>query len=106
MIESKSISWQLLRGNKYNRCLHPAMLTEKGCTKQMSTSPVGYNERQYFDVHYDREYVVNWLATKVIKPLENVGVRELVELLIAAWLKRHPDETKTSYEEFEVANEQ
>ena len=97
MFKPKTITWQLLRGNKYNRCLHPAMVTINGCVKQMAITPVGQKTKEHYNIYYDREYVVNWLAVKVIKPLENMGFKDIAGLVIEAWNIRHKDEPVTSF---------
>lgn len=91
-IEAENISWRLLRGNKYNRALHPAMVLASGCSKLMAVTPVGEEEKKWFNVKYDRDYVQNWIKTKLIKPLENLPIEELVTLVIEAYcdLKDEP----------------
>ncbi|MGF1542865.1 MAG: hypothetical protein ACFCU5_20885 [Pleurocapsa sp.] len=90
--EPKKISWQLLRGNKYNRALHPAMLNSNGLTKTMSTTPTGSNQQETFIVHYDRSYVVQWLAFKIIKPFQLLSFHQIYELFMEAWVLTHPNE--------------
>lgn len=38
-----------------------------------------------------------WLAIRVIKPLENIGFKDIAGLLIDAWNVRHKDEPVTSF---------
>ena len=88
----RTISWQLLRGNKYIRALHPAMLNPNGLLKTTSITPVGGRQQETLLVHYGRDYVVQWLAFKVIKPFQLLQFDEIYSLLLDAWYLVNPSE--------------
>ena len=39
----------------------------------------------YVTLVYDRLYVIHWLRVKVIKPLVNLGITEIIRLVREAW---------------------
>ena len=89
MDEIKVVPWQDIQGNKYIKSINPSMLTKGGYLSTMRARIVG-NSRTNSDfvtIKFDRDYVLLWLATKVIKPLTNEGIDGVNELLKEAWKK-------------------
>lgn len=84
-------SWQQLQGNKYLKALHPAMLSDYGYRTTIKTRLVGGSKfnSQYLTVLYDRDYVVAWLASRLIKPLQNQGLECILEMVREAWKLLH-----------------
>lgn len=79
----KPISWRELPGNKFNRALHPAMLSEEGCSKLMPVPCASGSQMK--EVIYDRNYVVEWVALKLFKALDGKSYAEIVEILEEAY---------------------
>lgn len=82
--EYKDISWRELPGNKFVVALKSEMLTENGY-KASQKIKQAYRQSFMAWVHYDRDYVVAWLASKVIQKLGSQGKVELIDLLDDAW---------------------
>ena len=81
-----TVSWRDIQGNKYSKSLNPAML-KQGLPITMKARVIG-NRRVDSDlvtVVFDRDYVINWLIVKLIKPLSNYGIKEVINLLYLAW---------------------
>ena len=87
MNELKEVSWTEIQGNKFSKGLHPSMLQSHGYPVTMKNRVIDNrrNGSEYVIINYDRNYVVAWLATKVIKPLCNSGVIGISNLLEEAW---------------------
>lgn len=85
----RDITWRELPGNKFNLALRPAMPTEQG---HYTTQKVkqAYRKSEVCRVHYDRDYVVAFLASKVIRPLGVHGKLELIDLISNAWDLYYP----------------
>ncbi len=95
MEEFPTVSWRELRGNKYHRALHPAMLTDNGYSVTVKAKTLESNiyPTKFVVLKYDRDYVKSWLTTKVIKPLANYGLINTSKLLKESWR-----ESRISYE--------
>lgn len=78
------ITWRQLTGNKFNRSLHPAMLSEGGSTELMIIQPRNRPKGEY-RVLYDRSYVIGFIASKFVKPLQLEGYDGLCELVAKSW---------------------
>jgi hypothetical protein len=79
------VSWRELRGNKFNRAISPLMLSSRGMLKNMFTR-VRSSVRCEYIVRYDRQYVIEWLAYRVISKLKDtVGYDDFCALLAEAW---------------------
>lgn len=77
------VHWTAMQGNKYMKTIHPAMLSVNGYkitqkARAIGNTSVGAN---FYVVHYDRDYVVCWLKTKVVKPLSTLSLKELITLI-------------------------
>lgn len=83
MNEVETITWRDLTGNKYNKTLHPAMLSEQGFMKQVSIRRIGDVKKTVFRVVYDRDYVVEYLEKKIVKNLAAVDLCELIGIFLA-----------------------
>ncbi len=87
MNELKEVSWTEIQGNRFSRGLHQLMLKEKGYPITQKSRVIGAGKfgSEYVVINYDRNYVIAWLATKVIKPLCNCGTVGISNLLEEAW---------------------
>ena len=96
--DSNFVRWDKLQGNQYIRALHPAMLTEAGCQSTRKANILGEprQKNRYVTVYYDRAYVIGFLVTKVIKPLSNLGVTGIYELLKEAFKQAFPNQCEES----------
>ena len=83
--EIKDVSWKELYGNKFNKSLHPAMLTEEGYVSLVRIRKIGSREKDAFNVTYDREYALEFLHKKVCRPLSYLGKEKLIEAINEAW---------------------
>ncbi len=65
------------------------MLTKEGYLSTMRARVIGKpkTNSDFVTIKFDRDYVLLWLATKVIKPLTNEGIDGVNELLKEAWKK-------------------
>lgn len=86
-LEPDKVHWSKKQGNKYNKSLHPAMLTDVGflTTAKVALLDEPRSNHRYVTVIYDREYVINWLRVKVVKPFLNIGMSDIVQLIKEAW---------------------
>jgi hypothetical protein len=87
------VKWHQLQGNIYLKALHPAMISTQGFLSTHKARLIGTSKfcSQYVTVNYDQEYVIAWLASKVIKPFQNLGKDGIVSLVEQAWeLSRKP----------------
>jgi hypothetical protein len=83
--ESTRISWRMLTGNKFRRDLLPEMFSASGCIKEQNIRKTGDSRKSIFDVYYDREYGLEMLIRKVVKPLFVLGKEEVLKLVSEAW---------------------
>lgn len=90
-VQPLRVHWSRKQGNKYNKSLHPAMLTDAGflTTTKVALLDEPRTNHRYVTIIYDRLYVVNWLRVKVIKPFQNIGISELIQLIKEAWQLTH-----------------
>lgn len=93
--EYKDITWRELPGNKFVVALKSEMLTENGY-KASQKIKQAYRQPFMAWVHYDRDYVVAWLASKVIQKLSSQGKLELVDLFDEAWNLYFAKQAQTS----------
>ena len=91
MGEIETISWKDLTGNKYNKTLHPAMLSEQGYIKQTSVRRVGEKGKTIFNVVYDRDYVIEYLEKTVFLKLFTLNTDTLADVLVNAFCKVRKD---------------
>ena len=85
MPEIKSITWRELTGNKFNKALDSAMLSEAGSIATGRVRRIGGEEPDYFKVTYDRDYAIEFISRKFCKPLSFVGKEKILELVTEAW---------------------
>ena len=88
------LHWEDSTRNRLSRSLHGAMLSPDGYGVVMGIRPIGEKQKKFFDVRYDRDYVITWLGTKLFKPFENVSHKELESLLNEAYQKACPQANK------------
>jgi hypothetical protein len=78
------ITWRQLTGNKFNRSLHPAMLSENGSIELMLIQPRNLPKGEY-RVLYNKSYVIGFIASKFVKPLQLEGYDGLCEIVAKSW---------------------
>ena len=83
------VSWKEIQGNKFIKALDPAMLLNDGLPYIMKARTIGDGKfgSEPVTVIFDKEYVENWIATKLIRPLSNYGVDYVTNLITEAWIK-------------------
>ncbi len=89
------LSWKDSTRNRLSKALHGAMLSPNGYKVTMGIKPIGEKTKKFFDVKYDREYVITWLVTKLFKPFETLEHEKLESLLNEAYKKAHPQADKS-----------
>jgi hypothetical protein len=89
--DNENVYWKQVQGNKLNKALHPAMLSEHGYRTTSKIRLVGTTRHgsKFAILIYDREYVIVWIMSKLIKPFQNIGLDGLIELLKEAWHSLH-----------------
>lgn len=89
--EQKTVHWSQLQGNKFNKALHPAMLSDHGYRTTTKNALLGdsRSNSQFLVVLYDRDYVIGWLSSRVIKPLQNEGNDNIKSFVEEAWKQLH-----------------
>ena len=85
MPKTKTISWRTLTGNKFRKGLLPEMFSEAGCTLQQRVRPEGVGFTGLYDVHYDRDYGLQFLLRKICRNLSVLGREKVHELIDDAW---------------------
>lgn len=79
MDSQKAISWRDLPGNKFNRSLHKAMLSDDGYRKFM---PVKTEKgKGMTEVVYDSSYIYEYLIAKAIIPLWGISKQEFIAFI-------------------------
>lgn len=100
MLDIPVVSWRDIQGNKYAKSLDPAMLLENGYPVTMKAKTIGKGKSSdLYTIVYDKDYVINYLIVKVVKPLSNYGLQEVTNLLLKAW-----EESGFSVESFTSSN--
>lgn len=79
------ITWRELTGNKFNRRLHPAMLTISGYITTMKIKQIGESVSQVYKVTYDREYALEYISRRVCVPLHTLDGASFAEIMAQAW---------------------
>jgi hypothetical protein len=92
MSDVETITWRELTGNKFVRGIDPAMLTEHGLVKQAAIRKIGERQRTFFNIVYDREYLLEAIGRLICKPMFCVGKEKTVELIAEAWDNYYPYE--------------
>jgi hypothetical protein len=89
--DNENVHWKQVQGNKLNKALHPAMVSEHGYRTTSKIRLVGTTRHgsKFAILIYDREYVIVWIMSKLIKPFQNIGLDGLIELLKEAWAILH-----------------
>lgn len=85
MPEIKSITWRQLTGNKFNKSLDSAMLSDIGSVATSKVKRLGGEAPDVYRVSYDRDYAVEFISRKFCKPLSFVGKEKILELVNEAW---------------------
>jgi hypothetical protein len=87
----EAISWRQLTGNKFVKGIEPAMLSETGFVKRTAVRRIGDRERTFFDVVYDREYLLQAMGRWLCKDMYSVGKTEMIKLVGEAWDLYYPE---------------
>lgn len=90
MNEVENITWRELPGNKFSRGLSPAMLTEEGYVRQSAARKIGTRGRAFFNINYDREYLLGAIGNFICKPLFVIGKEGVLALVAEAWDSYYP----------------
>lgn len=85
MPEIKSVSWRDATGNKFRKDLRPEMFSELGCVLQQKIRPIGVGLSELYNVHYDREYGLQYLLRKICRPLSTMDRKEVHKIIDDAW---------------------
>ncbi len=96
MPEIEEITWRELTGNKFNVGLQPAMLSDAGYFKQRAIRKIGDVQKSMFRVHYDREYVFEYLTRNLCKPLFSLGKDNIIDIVSKCWQKTYPNAKDSS----------
>jgi hypothetical protein len=94
MNEVETISWRELTGNKFVRGLDPAMLTNRGYVKRVTMRRIGERQRTFFDVVYDRDYLIQAIGRYICKQMFVIGKEKTLELVSEAWDTYYPNSTE------------
>jgi hypothetical protein len=105
MSEIETISWRELTGNKFVRGIDPAMLTERGYVKRAAIRRTGERKRTFFDIVYDREYLVQAIGRYICKQMFILGKEKTLELVSEAWDDYYPESTARAVEAARAINE-
>jgi hypothetical protein len=89
--EIETISWRQLTGNKFVKGIEPAMLSENGFVKRTAIRRIGDQERTFFDVVYDREYLLEAISRYICKEMLPVGKKATLKLIAEAWDRYYPE---------------
>lgn len=89
--EVRVISWRQLTGNKFVKNIEPAMLSEGGYRKSTAVRRIGDQARAFFDVVYDKEYILQAIGRYICKSMFPVGKEETLRLVGEAWDLYYPD---------------
>ncbi|MDJ0795808.1 MAG: hypothetical protein QNJ51_03050 [Calothrix sp. MO_167.B12] len=81
--------WDKLFGNQFNQNINWAMLVENGFKKKgryyfLGESRPNKDDVEESEILYDREYVVQYIAKKIIEPLQP-EYNELQRIIADAW---------------------
>jgi hypothetical protein len=91
MSDVETITWRELTGNKFVRGIDPAMLTEQGLVKQAAIRKIGERQRTFFNIVYDREYLLEAIGRLICKPMFTIGKDKTIELIAEAWDNYYPN---------------
>ena len=81
--EVHKITWREVTGCKFNRALHPMMADRYYIHSSLRRT--GDTEKTMFEIEYDRDYLVGWMATRVCSPLQTLGKEEILKLVDEAY---------------------
>lgn len=85
MKEPYQITWREVMGNKFNRSLHPAMLSPKKYHVHSNLKRLGDTEKSLCDIVYGEDYVLEWITYKVCVPLNRVDKEKILDLVSKAY---------------------
>jgi len=94
---TSSIHWTELPGNKYLKKPEAAMLLPEGRYEKQEIRPVGrkrYEERQWLEVCYDRDYVFSRVWLDVVVALNLPSLERVLELVLDMWAHRFQENTE------------
>ena len=105
MEEIETISWRELTGYKFVRGIDPAMLTERGYVKRAAIRKIGDRKRTFFDVVYDRDYLVQAIGRYICKQMFIIGKEKTLELVSEAWDEYYPNSMIKAVESARAIND-
>ena len=79
------ITWREVMGNKFNRSLHPAMLSPSKYHVHSTLKRLGDTEKSSCDIVYGEDYVLEWITYKVCVPLNRVDKEKILDLVSKAY---------------------
>lgn len=85
MPKVSTITWRQLTGNKFSKAIDSAMLSQAGYVCFQRIRQVGGETPQAFNVKYDRDYLIQVIVRKFIKPLSVLGREKTIELVNNAY---------------------
>lgn len=89
MPEVSRIPWTELPGNKFSKALDSAMYHPEGYIIMQNVRDRGEPKPTAYQVVYTPDYLVNWMISKVIRPLAPQGIDRLHQLVDQAWNEYH-----------------
>lgn len=97
MDEIETIGWQDVVGNRFNKSLEPAMLSEAGYTRLTTIRRTGDAGKMYFKIHHDRDYVIAFISKTICNPLFSLGKKQVLDLVDEAWVYTYPNSMDKTY---------
>ena len=85
MLQADSLCWQDLPGNKYSKAIDAAMLSEAGYIASQRVRKSHERKGKLCNVVYDKSYVLEIVARKIIRPLYGIGKDKMLDLVAEAW---------------------
>jgi hypothetical protein len=85
MPEIKTITWRQLTGNRFNKSLDSAMLSDSGSISTARIRRVGGEAPDIYTVVYDKEYATEFICRKFIRPLSFLGKDKVIQIVNEAW---------------------
>ena len=74
-----------MTGNKYSKGLYPAMLSDEGYISQKSIRRIGGDAPEIFRIIHDRQYAIQYIGTRLCRPLFALGRQGVLNLVGEAW---------------------
>lgn len=94
-MNTQQILWTETVGNKFAKNLEPMMLTNFGLKAKQCSKPTGRislndmhkvkREGQWYEVTYDKQYVITYIIKKVVSALNIPSLDYLIRLMLDVW---------------------